>query len=58
MIVLMMFVAGFLLMIGDDGAGMIFFIGLGLVFMCLTLFIVMAMWKIAVGADNAIGKHL
>lgn len=58
MIVLMTCVAGFLLMTGDNGAGIIFFIGLGLVFLCLTLFIVIAMWKIAVGADNAIGKHL
>lgn len=58
MVVLMMFVAGLLLMMGDDGAGMIFFTGLGLVFFTLTLFIIIAMWKIAVGADNAIGKHL
>lgn len=56
--VLMIFVAGFLLMVGDDGAGTIFFIGLGLVFFTLTLFIILMMWKVAVGADNAIGKHL
>ena len=56
MIVLMMFVAGFLLMVGDKGTGTIFFIGLGIIFFCFTLFIVIGMWKIAVGADNAIGK--
>jgi len=54
----MFMVAGMLLMIGDGGAGVMFFIGIGLFMISFVGWIVALMWKIAVGTDDFLEKNL
>ena len=54
----MLMIAGVLLMIGDKGAGIAFFTGLGLFFISFVGWIIALMWKIAVGTDDFLEKNL
>jgi len=54
----MCLIAGILLMIGDNGAGIFFFIGLGIWACALICWMIAIMWKISIGIDNELGKHL
>jgi len=54
----MCLIAGLLLMIGDKGAGIIFFIGIGLFMIAFIAGIFSIMWKIAVGTDDFLEKNL
>jgi len=55
---LMCFIAGLLLMIGDKGAGIIFFTGIALFMIAFVGWIIAIMWKIAVGTDKFLDEHL
>jgi len=58
MLSFMSMVAGMLIMIGADGANIIFFVGLGMVMACFIGWLIAMMWKVAGGIDKELGKHL
>jgi len=58
MLSFLIMIAGMLIMMGSDGANMIFFLGLGMVFASFFGWITAMMWKIAGGIDKELGKHL
>jgi len=51
-------IAGVLLMVGDQGAGIAFFFGIALFMMSFVGWIIAMMWKIAVGTDDFLEKNL
>jgi len=54
----MILIAGMLLMIGSEGANIIFFIGFGLFATSFIGWLIAIVWKISVGIDTELGKHL